>query len=105
MRMIQPVIEIIEIPERITEVQVRTHKKKRINKKWRKRYGVKVVVDLNCYLYEEHGSIKILAPQRVAQKLKMDMAFAEMGITHGLKFKIAGKDDPVYIPYRHQGGF
>jgi hypothetical protein len=30
----------VEIPE---VVQVRTHKKHRINKKWKKRYGVKVI--------------------------------------------------------------
>ena len=105
MRMIQPVIEIIEIPERITAVQIRTHKKKRINKKWRKRYGVKVVVDLNCYLYEEHGRIKVLAPKRVAQKLRDDIALAEIGVIDGLKFRVADKDEPVHIPFRYQGGF
>jgi len=30
----------VEVPE---VVQVRTHKKHRINKKWKKRYGVKVI--------------------------------------------------------------
>lgn len=35
--------QIIEVPYMMDIVQARTHKKKRINKKWRKRYGVKEV--------------------------------------------------------------
>lgn len=35
--------QIIEVPYMVDIVQARTHKKKRINKKWRKRYGVKEV--------------------------------------------------------------
>ncbi|MBR3973023.1 MAG: hypothetical protein IKJ99_03615 [Oscillospiraceae bacterium] len=97
-------VEIIEIPERITEAQVRKHRKKRINKKWRKRYGVKLAVDLNCYLYEEHGKIKVFAPKRVAQKLRDDIALAEMGVIDGMKFRVAGKDEPANISFRHQGG-
>jgi cbb3-type cytochrome oxidase cytochrome c subunit len=34
---------IIGVPYMADLVQARTHKKKRINKKWRKRYGVKEV--------------------------------------------------------------
>ena len=33
-------VQEVEIPK---VVQVRTHKKRRINKKWKKRYGMKVV--------------------------------------------------------------
>ena len=98
------IVEIIEIPERVIQVQVKKHRKKRINKKWRKRYGVKVVVDLNCYLYEEYGKIKVLAPKRVAQKLRDDIALAEMGVIDGLKFRVADKDELVHIPFRYQGG-
>ncbi len=42
-------------------IQKRTHKKKRINKKWRKRYGLKLAWDMkkiividNC-MYMSHG--------------------------------------------------
>jgi hypothetical protein len=36
------VVKEVEVPKL---VQVRTHKKKRINKKWKKRYGMKVVYE------------------------------------------------------------
>lgn len=36
------VIEEVEIPK---TVQIRTHKKWRINKKWKKRYGTKIVFE------------------------------------------------------------
>ena len=35
-------VQEVEVPK---YVQVRTHKKKRINKKWKKRYGMKVVYE------------------------------------------------------------
>ena len=35
--------QLIGVPYMMDIVQARTHKKKRINKKWRKRYGVKEV--------------------------------------------------------------
>ena len=35
--------DIITVPYMMDIVQARTHKKKRINKKWRKRYGVREV--------------------------------------------------------------
>ena len=94
-------VEIIETPEQLIAVQVRKHRKKRINKKWRKRYGVKMVLDLNCYVYEEHGSIKVFVPERIAQKLRDDIALAEMGVIDGLKFRVAYKDEPVHIPFRY----
>ena len=34
---------LIEVPCMADTVQARTHKKKRINKKWRKRYGAKEI--------------------------------------------------------------
>ena len=36
------VVKEVEVPK---IVQARTHKKKRINKKWKKRYGMKVVYE------------------------------------------------------------
>lgn len=36
-------VKEVEIPKL---VQARTHKKKRINKKWKKRYGMKVVYEI-----------------------------------------------------------
>lgn len=102
--LVPQIYDIIEIPDRTYTVQVRTHRKKRINKKWRKRYGVKVVMDLNCYLYEEYGKIKILAPKRVASKLRDDIALANMGIIDSLKFRVADKDEPVHLQFQYQGG-
>lgn len=36
-------MRIIEDPTWVTRKQARTHRKKRINKKWAKRYGFKIV--------------------------------------------------------------
>lgn len=104
MRMVPMVIEIVEIPDRLIQVQVKKHRKKRINKKWRKRYGVKLVLDLSCYLYKEYGKIKVLASERVASKLRDDIALAEMGIINDLKFRVAGKGDLVNLSFRYEGG-
>ena len=104
MRRVPYNIEIVEIPERVVEVQVRKHRKKRINKKWRKRYGVRLVLDMNCYLYHEYGCTKVFAPPRVASKLRDDIALMEIGVINDLKFRVAGKSDPVNIPFRYEGG-
>ena len=54
------------------EVQVRTHRKKRINKKWRKRYGMKRVEDPTKMVLAEDGfggKVLYVHPM-TAQKLK-----------------------------------
>lgn len=48
------------------EVQCRTHKKKRINKKWLKRYGYKTVPD-NTKMFVFDG--KILMAQKLFDKI------------------------------------
>ena len=35
---------IVVIPEPTATIQARTHRKKRIDKKWRKRYGFKTII-------------------------------------------------------------
>ena len=43
--------QIICVPHMADKVQARTHKKKRINKKWRKRYGMQEIT-WNKFLIE-----------------------------------------------------
>lgn len=47
-------MEVIENQWLIVSVQKRTHRKKRINKKWRKRYGLKQVPDPKVYVLTPH---------------------------------------------------
>lgn len=53
--------------------QARKHRKKRINKKWLKRYGYRQVPDLSCaYIMDDpvHGKTLICHP-RLIDKLKL----------------------------------
>lgn len=59
--------QLIETSCMADVVQVRTHKKKRINKKWRKRYGVKEVPWNKLYVFED----KILAHPKMIERIKM----------------------------------
>lgn len=43
-------IDFVEVPTLVKKLQVRRHRKKRINKKWLKRYGVVTIPDENYYL-------------------------------------------------------
>lgn len=53
------------------KVQVRTHKKKRINKKWLKRYGLKEVPDYETiYVDTLYGEKCIFAQPRTIEKIK-----------------------------------
>ena len=63
--------QIICVPYMVDIVQVRTHKKKRINKKWRKRYGVKEVPWKKFYLVGD----KIYCHPKMFEKIKVDMLF------------------------------
>lgn len=105
MRLCVPwIYDVVEIPERYVEVQTRKHRKKRINKKWRKRYGVKRVPDLSCYLYENNGVIKILAPPRAAQKSRDDIGLMNIGVIDRLQFRVAGTVDNTEKRFNYLGG-
>ena len=57
--------QLVEVPYMCDKVQARTHKKKRINKKWRKRYGMREVPWKTCYVVDH----KIYAHPKWIQKL------------------------------------
>ena len=58
-------------------VQARTHKKKRINKKWRKRYGMKEVPWKRIFVLEDERKIimhpdTLEAIRKKVKKVKLD---------------------------------
>lgn len=59
-------MQIILMPEPTIQVQVRTHHRRRINKKWRKRYGMKTVpdpkVDYDKLLVDERRGVVYVYP-------------------------------------------
>lgn len=61
--------DIISVPGMTDVVQVRTHKKKRINKKWRKYYGFKKVPSKVCYIIDN----KIYCHPNMIEKIKADI--------------------------------
>lgn len=61
--------EIIGVPCMADKVQVRTHKKRRINKKWRKRYGFKEVPWNKVIIFEN----KIYCHPKIAEKIKSEI--------------------------------
>lgn len=63
--------QIIETPCMADTVQARTHKKKRINKKWRKRYGTKEVPWNKFYIFEN----KIFCHPELAEAVNMEINF------------------------------
>lgn len=55
----------------VKKVQARTHKKKRINKKWLKRYGLKEVPDYETInVATLYGEKYIFAQPRTIEKIK-----------------------------------
>jgi hypothetical protein len=58
--------EIIESLEMVDRKQNKTHKKKRINKKWLKRYGITATPKTEIF----HFQNKFIMHPTVAQKLK-----------------------------------
>ena len=71
--------EIIENPDLVVKIRVRRHRKKRIDKKWEKRYGYRIVPDRKGYLFkDEHGRVKIIIHPYYAHHLQMELAFKEM---------------------------
>ena len=65
-------IRIVETSFITKEVQRRTHRKKRINKKWRKRYGMKTVEDpTKAILYKDPvGDNVLFVHPRMAERLR-----------------------------------
>lgn len=63
--------QLIETPFMSDSVQAKTHKKKRINKKWKKRYGMREVPK-NEVLITNDG--KILAHPKMVERIKMEIA-------------------------------
>ena len=59
-------------------VQARTHKKKRINKKWLKRYGMKRIPWKTLIITNRH---EIYGHPSVISKLITDCIFEEVGLT------------------------
>lgn len=63
--------QVISVPCMADKVQARTHKKKRINKKWRKRYGVKEV-PWNKFIV---SGDKIYCHPKMIDKIQAEIAF------------------------------
>ena len=62
---------LIESDAIVKKVQVRTHKKKRINKKWLKRYGFKEVPDYDTiYVGTPMGEKYIIAQPKTIKRIK-----------------------------------
>lgn len=66
-----PVIVIQKELLPVRYIQKRTHRKKRINKKWRKRYGFNLVRNENvAYVFEDpFGGRQLLVSQKVYDML------------------------------------
>lgn len=62
--------QLIEAPFMCDNVQARTHKKKRINKKWRKRYGMKEIPWTKFVITENH---RIFAHPKMIERLTQEM--------------------------------
>ena len=62
--------QLIEVRSCADYVQARKHKKKRINKKWLKRYGMKEVPWNKFYI---EGN-KIYCHQKMIEKVKLEVA-------------------------------
>lgn len=65
---------LIEVPCMADRVQARKHKKKRINKKWKKRYGIKDVPWKNFLVTNDR---KIYGHPKMIEAIKMEMALKE----------------------------
>lgn len=63
--------QLIETHYMADKVQARTHKKKRINKKWKKRYGMKDVPWKNLLVTNDG---KIYGHPKMIDAIKMEMA-------------------------------
>ena len=70
--------DIISVPHMCDVKQKRTHRKKRINKKWRKRYGMKEVPHKEFYI--DTLNRKIYGHPKMIDVLKLDI---EQGWNNG----------------------
>ena len=61
--------QLIGVPSMCNKVQARRHKKKRINKKWRKRYGMKEVPWKKFYI---EGN-RIYCHPKLVEKLRTEI--------------------------------
>ena len=60
----------------VERIQRKTHRKKRINKKWAKRYGFVEKPSTNCYLY---GTNTIIAHPDMIDRIKVSLMLRETG--------------------------
>jgi hypothetical protein len=61
-------IEIITVPYPTIKIQAKTHRKRRINKKWLKRYGYKTILakyDHNKIIFDERNRVAYCYPHQV----------------------------------------
>lgn len=65
--------QLIGVPHMADKVQARTHKKKRINKKWRKRYGFREIPWKTFYI----DGNRVYCHPKMIDKIKMEIAFKE----------------------------
>lgn len=68
--------QLIAVPCMCDEVQARKHKKKRINKKWRKRYGMKEI-PWNKVLVTHHDR-RIYAHPKMIERITEEMKLKGM---------------------------
>lgn len=73
--------QIIETPFMCDTVQAKKHKKKRINKKWKKRYGMKEIPKKE-FLITNDG--KIFGHPKMIEMLKNEIAKKDKGNLYGL---------------------
>lgn len=66
--------QFVEAPFMCDKVQARTHKKKRINKKWRKRYGMKEIPWTKIFITGNH----IFAHPKMIERLTEEMKLKGM---------------------------
>ncbi len=62
--------QIIETPFMSDSVQAKKHKKKRINKKWKKRYGTKEIPKNNILITNDG---KIIAHPKIVERIKNEI--------------------------------
>lgn len=67
---------LVANPLMVERVQRKTHRKKRINKKWRKRYGFVEKPSTTCYLF---GTNTIIAHPDVILRIKLELMLRETG--------------------------
>ena len=60
--------DIIGVPYMADKVQARKHKKKRVNKKWRKRYGMKDIPWKKFYI--DTANMRIYCHPKMVEKIK-----------------------------------